>query len=641
MIRFRDSLTLALTKLRTRKVRLLVTIIVSGLLLSGLMAASFITRGAFASIENFNKEGLGKRFIVSGTDIRSVDLYQKTEVIDLALQIHKDTVARKKTEAKRLGIEYNAAQDPSPVNEVDTPNGKERYLSPEVPTGKQAIEQYLSSHPSTSKADFEKLAAQYNPKAVYSSKVLRWLPDGRLQVLKDGKESFNDASQAKGRPAPEGSLESFTYNWNIMNSTLLEPFVLKGQNLQTDSKGNIPIVIPISAAEKLLKLKGLPATADAAEKLERTKEIRQKITDVTFNVCYRNATSASLVDNAIAVQQEVARNKEKKDYKKPEFIYGLPTQACGDVPIARDVRSKEQRTIDNKQEEFERIFGKPAALQSNIGFRVVGIVPDFSFSSATGVVQILSSLVISSLGSGWFTPSEEALKNPLATKIFSENSLAMGGSSETFYAEFNTSKDAKTFIEKATCTADYNFDSAMQDPFKKCTEEGKAFTLTAFGSNSLALEDTKKAFSKVFQIAALVVAAIGAIIMMGTVGRMIADSRRETAVFRAIGAKRLDIAQIYILYTLLISVLIGVFAFLGGSLAASIAQGRYGGDFTTQALVAYNAQDLAQTFSLYRLHPQDVLFLAALAVISGLLSVSVPLIRNLRRNPIRDMRDDT
>lgn len=640
MIRFRDSLTLALTKLRTRKVRLLVTIVVSGLLLSGLMAASFITRGAFASIENFNKEGLGKRFIVSGTDIRPIDTYSKPEVLELALQIHKDTVARKKAEAKRLGLEYNAAQDPSPVSEIDTPNGKERYLSPEIASGKQAVEQYLSSHPYTSKTDFEKLAAQYNPTATYSSKVLRFMPDGRLQVLKDGKESFNMAAQNKG-PAPEGSLESFTYNWNIMSSSLLEPFVLKGQNLQTDPKGNIPIVIPISAAEKLLKLKGLPATANAAEKLERTKEIRQKITDITFNVCYRNSTSASLVDNAIAVQQEVARNKDKKDYKKPELIYGLPTEACGDVPIAKDVRNKEQRTMDNKQEEFERIFGKPAASQSTIGFRVVGIVPDYSFSSATGVVQIISSLVISSLGSGWFTPSEEALKHPLAAKVFSENGLALGGSSETFFAEFKTSKEAKTFIEKATCTADYNFSDMAQDPFKKCIDEGKSFTLMAFGSNSLALEDAKKTFSKIFQIAALVVAAIGAIIMMGTVGRMIADSRRETAVFRAIGAKRLDIAQIYILYTLLISLLIGVFAFLGGSLAASIAQGKYGGDFTTQALVAYNAQDLSQTFSLYRLHVPDVLFLAALALGAGLLSVSIPLIRNLRRNPIRDMRDDT
>ena len=129
--------------------------------------------------------------------------------------------------------------------------------------------------------------------------------------------------------------------------------------------------------------------------------------------------------------------------------------------------------------------------------------------------------------------------------------------------------------------------------------------------------------------------------MMGTVGRLIADSRRETAVFRAIGAKKLDIAQIYLLYTLLLALLVALFACAIGVIAALVTQHLFSATFTVQALVAYNSQNFNQTFHLFSFYWPDVLYLAGIAMATGLLSAALPLTRNLRRNPIRDMRDDT
>lgn len=165
--------------------------------------------------------------------------------------------------------------------------------------------------------------------------------------------------------------------------------------------------------------------------------------------------------------------------------------------------------------------------------------------------------------------------------------------------------------------------------------------IDAYGSNSLALDSTKRTFGKFFGIAALVIAGIACVIMMGTVGRMIADSRRETAVFRAIGAKKLDIAQIYVMYTVFLSLLISAFALIAGTVFALVVHSRYAEDFTVESILAYNAQDLNKTFSLYAFNISDVLIIVGLAIAAGLISAVLPLFRNLRRNPIRDMRDDT
>ncbi len=644
MITIRDTLTLSLTKLRTRKIRLIITVVVSGLLFTALIAGSLIFRGAFASIKSFGEEGLGKRFVVTGydTSASSENLFAKPEILNRAREIQKDLIARKKAEAKKLNIEYSEQSEPPVINEYDTPNGKEQSVNGETSAGKQAIAEYLQKNPPRSSEDFKKLAEPYGAFATYSSRYAPYTREGSMQVLKDGKESYDLANNnTKQQYGPPRGVDSFLGSWSLMSADLLQPFAIKGQSLKSGNDGSIPVIIPVSAAEELLNLKALPGTASSADKLARTKELRQKATDVRFNVCHRNAASSALISNAISTQQEIERNKKNKDYVKPDLIYGLPKEPCTAAPVIRDVRSADQKKRDAKQEQFDQMFGQQAPSQSAISFRIVGLTPDYEFQSAIGIGQIIGSTVGSSIGTGWFTPLEESVKNPIIASYFDTNNTIGSGQIPTQYAEFHTSAQAKKFIDEKSCQPNYMNPEVQKDPFKECREKEQLYSLNAFGSNSLALDAAKKQFSKFFTIAALVVAAIGSIIMMGTVGRMIADSRRETAVFRAIGAKRMDIAQIYILYTFIVSLLISGFAVLGGVIAALVAQDRYADGLTVQALVAYNAQDLSRTFSLFQLYVPDILLLVGLSLGVSLISISIPLLRNVRRNPIRDMRDDT
>lgn len=647
MIRFRDTATLALTKLRTRKVRLAITVVISGLLFTALVAASMIARGSFTSIDTFGKEGLGDRYIVSGTDTNPnyYSVFQDPKLLERAKVIQADTVAKKKAEAKRLGIPYDAASESQAVEEYPGPNGdKQQVINVQTEVGKQVIKEHFLANPAVGDKEFRANAQTFSPIGFYKNIPFPQPNEGRMQVLKEGKESFDQNFKPSG---PAGGLDSFPMGWSAMSNQLLEPFILDNQTLAVGNDGSIPIVVPFNAAEQLLSMKSLPATASSADKLARTKEVREKAKSVTFTLCYRNSSSLEKVNAAISTQQEIDRNKGKRDYKRPDLIYGLPDQPCGPATIARDVRTAEQKKLESKQEEFARTFGKPAPGESKVTFRLVGIVPTGSFQNAAGVNQIISSLVTSSLGTGWYSPIEATMSNSLLASFFQDPLGKLSSLPETYYAEFATSAGAREFISKKDCSPDNSvFDKAaaegeMPDPTKQCREEEKYFTLVPFGSNSIALETAKKNFGKFFILASLAIAVIGAIIMMGTVGRMIADSRRETAVFRAIGAKRLDIAQIYLLYTALLSILISVFAIVGGTIAALIVERKFSEEVTVQALVAYNASDLNQTFRLIDFYWPDMLLLGSIAIGVGLLSVAIPLIRNVRRNPIRDMRDDT
>jgi hypothetical protein len=648
MIRLREATTLALTKLRTRKVRLTVTIVISGLLFSILAGVSIAARGAFSSIAGFSNEGFANRYIAQAGVLSGGNYMSNDAVMDRALAINKEIVASKKTEAKRLGIEYAVDADPSPVEEYPGPNGtKFRNLSPNHPAAKQAIREFLAATPQVSIADLTRLADPYNAKAFYESRTLPYdLGGSRVQVLKEGQEDFDQS--AKSFMGPPTGIESFSSSWTLASRELLKPFILSGQNLETGSDGSVPIIIPVSAAEELLKLKKLPSSASSNERLERTREIRDAAKDIRFTICYRNDTSIAQVEQAVATQKEIELNKNKKDYRKPSLQYGLP-EACGAAPVIRDVRSKEQKTLDAKQEQFDQKFGKLPAAQSTLAFRVVGLVPDADYSPSTSVTQIIKSLVTSSLGNGWYTPLEPVTQNPLISQLFFNADLNVTSGPPVYYAEFGEANQARRFIDKENCTPDYSNYRPMsaeeakntEDPAQKCVNAGKPFGIGPYGSNSLGLESAKRGFGKIFGIAGAVVAVIACIIMMGTVGKMIADSRRETAVFRAIGAKKLDIAQIYLLYTLMLSALITVFAVLVGLGAALWVDAKWSAEITQHALVAYNAQDLSREFKLYSFYLPDMLYLLAIAVGAGLLSALFPLIRSLRRNPIRDMRDDT
>lgn len=162
MITLRDSLQLAYTKIRTRRVRLFIVLFVSSLLFSGLVAGSLIVSGALQSFRSFSDEGFSGRYIVAGiyqdSDIFSKGMrYDDPAMIARAEALEKDTEARKKAEAKRLGIEYTTDESNRTVYQDESGN---KTLNPTTAIGQQVVAEFDASNPK--KVDLDRFKQQVN-----------------------------------------------------------------------------------------------------------------------------------------------------------------------------------------------------------------------------------------------------------------------------------------------------------------------------------------------------------------------------------------------------------------------------------------------------------------------------------------------
>lgn len=144
----------------------------------------------------------------------------------------------------------------------------------------------------------------------------------------------------------------------------------------------------------------------------------------------------------------------------------------------------------------------------------------------------------------------------------------------------------------------------------------------------------------IFYIVLAVLGVIATIIIWSMVGRMISDSRRETAVFRAIGAKRIDIASIYILYTLLVALQIIIVAVVIAVTAVLTLNVMYGHEASIYATIAYGVFTSHSTFSFLGFGLPYTLYVALGVFGISLVALLIPLLRNIRRNPINDMREE-
>lgn len=628
MIRLTDAVTLALTKLRTRKLRTIVTIIIASLLFSGLALAAFVAGGVLTSARQFTSGNLSERYIANVGFSGDMDLYSNPDIQARAKELYPQVVAEKKAVAKQLGIDYNVNDEPKPVEENEGGN----YLNTASLAAQRAIDEYVKNRPSI--LDKTKaLADQYHPKAYYS--MSQASIDGALKSMKDGKEDFTQKStQFSGSTTMD-----FANGWSYLTTNVVKPFLVDQKYLDAQTnKNDLPIIAPFSKVEEALGLKPLPKNAPAQERLSRIDEVRAKAASVTFAVCYRNSASQAQIDQARSTAEEIERNKNNKDYQKPALIYGLPpSESCAAATIVSDKRTPDEKKLFEKQLEFSRRFGQVVdPVQQKVTARVVGISPDgIDFGSFSSVDILISMIAGSSLQGQWVVPQEfyDALPNKTDYEKFTPKKDTKAPSGISYIApssqlvEFSNADDARNFVTQVGCTG---MDCNQSKP-----------TIMYFGSNSVLIQDLTKGIATILGYIGTVIAAIASLILMGMIGRVISDSRRETAVFRAIGAKRNDIRAIYVIYTIFLSLLVAVVTLAIGLGIALWINSQLASEATVQAHLTFAGADRATEFRLFGVWWEALLAIVALILVAGLVSMLLPIARNLARSPIRDMRDDT
>ena len=628
MIRLADAALLASTKLRTRKVRTIVTATLASLLFAGLVAAFTIVSGVIGSYTDYSKNSLAERYITQVAWLNnSVQAnYESPELIAKAKARNIQIVADKKIDAKRLGIVYDPIAD-QPV--VLPPNpGMSEMLNAQNLAVQQILAEEAAKQPSAADR-VAKLVAKYNPKSVYTGTSLG--DTASLKLMDGGKEVFTEQKdqQAQSGMVQPDMLREMLY----IPQTIVEPFMLSDadRTILKTPDGAVPVIIPYGQAEKALGLSPLPRSAPAHQRLARLNDVKQRAANVTLSVCYRNDASQQAVEETKLQISEMEKRKNDKEYQKPSLQFALPDQmACGPVIVTKDTRTIEEKRLADKQREFDLKYGVTIeAVQKKLTLRIVGLSPDMpdysNIDTASGLMTMIGS---SSLMGRWVVPEslvDESVRSGIIPAAPSGAASYMSGMPMGDFVEFAAADDAKRFVKEQGCSGM----DCMTKP-----------SITYFGSNSVLIAEMTNSATAVLRVAGLVIAAIGALLMLGMVGRVITDSRRETAVFRAIGAKRNDIRLIYTLYVIALSMLIATLAIGIGMAIAAFVSNSLQDALTVQARLMFIETNTTSNFVLFGVWPEAI-GMTVLAVIGvGLFAMLLPLSRNLTRSPLKDMRDE-
>jgi hypothetical protein len=635
MLGFKDTLTLSLTKLRVRRVRLVITLIVSGIVFTVLGFLSLVSSGITHSMASFTAEGLLNHYVttVMSPNFFSQSYMTEAKTIARAETLDAQRIAAQAKEAQRLGIPFDPKTASHAVAQQPGQSGAAgaKYLDTSNPAARQAV---VDTHKNTDQDQAKSSSATYHPSAFYQSFQVAnggAIPSQiSLTPIIGGKEQEQTPSNVADTGIRD-SVVNFQNELTAFSTTLMKPFVLEGASLDAAPGDPLPVLAPIDAAEKLLGMPPLSRKATAQDKIARLGEIRSKAKGLTFEVCFRNSTAINLQGQAKQQAADMAAHKGEAGYQKPSLIYGQAGSACLPTPVASDTRSAEEKALAAKQLQFDEEFGQAKPVTGRMQFKIVGIQPQpGTLVQAPGLEAVFASLFTSTLGQGWFVPLEAVTKNPLLGPLIADP-YALATGVRTNYVDFNARADQKSFIEAKGCTF-----SGVSEP--DCS--GGRLLLTPFGNPLATFADAQKGISQGEIIALSIIAILAAIVMMGTIGKVIADSRKETSVFRAVGAKRLDIAQIYLLYTLILASLAFLVAVAIGAGFALYLELKYTPDISALAVLAFNAKDLHKTFHLIGFNPLDFAKIYLFVLATALFSAGVPLLGAIKRNPVKDMRED-
>ena len=648
MLRITDSLRLAGTKLRVRRIRLSITVVVSGLLFAALLAGLTMLMGAQRSIEEFDRGSLNNRYLVAQTAIRPNNIEFTSDLTARAEAERTQMIKDKQALAARLGLPYDPKSEPPIMQSFPD--------SPPYPNNQSIIVQRLIRQ-ETAKLPRLTADAQWQfartHGAIRQFSIQSIAANGMLNYMERGIESFDDKRQQNNQPTP---LEEFKQQFGsitAIDQSLLGGYLLAGASAKPSE---IPLIIRYQDAEVLLGLKPLDKNAGNDMQLARLKELRQKAGQLTFSACYRNPASQELLQTA-KQQIQAAANQAKKpsaDYVKPDREYAIPpADSCAAPTVVKDNRSAEAKRTEANQRQFDQTFGSTQSepAQAKFTFRVVGLMPDDMKATQSDIGSFLQQFLSTRLSHTWIMPrgsmttaAQTALESTIQTATNNDQGGANRDETLAIY-EFSDPNKARSYLAAASCGEG----AAQPEPAEasKTQKSNKSICLPHYvvfasptGSNSLVNYDAMERLKPIIMWTFIGVTIIAAFILLIIISRTIADSRKESAVFRALGATRLDISQIYFVYTMIVALLTALFSITAGLIVVYIADNMFASQITATLRIAMTPKDLATTFHFWTMDWMVIGAVALSIIAAAVLACLIPLIRNTRRNPIKDMRDE-
>lgn len=621
MLKIKDSITLARTKFRTRRVRLILSLLVISLVCGVICSAILAVEKSRKSLENISDFGLHGRYLADFRYFSSGNFNHydaPAELIVEAENLYKEDVAKKKAIAKKLDYEYVETEAENPIEKSDDGEKTLKIFTSEIAA--KVWYNYLERQKKTPEFDYKNLleeAKKYNPSkiidegySIFSSSD--YIYEGRSFRSEDEKQTSDEIFLR----------EKFSQGMRVMNEDLTRAFRFEDYKLEKDE---VPIFVDYKTATNILKLQPLKNDATDQQRYQRIMEIRERIKDAKIQLCYRNETARTQLG-----EYQIAQ----KNKKMSKFEYA-DLGVCENVQITKDKRTAEEKLEAKKEENFlaETSQSPEPAITQLINLRVVGISDNgFDNGIFTGMSNFLSTLVNSSLG-GYSINIDGGLldrnvQNSNIKTIF-ENKTP-----EKYSAKISSMLGKGAILEFS------NIDELRKIIKEKgCNESGCGDYMAApFGTQIMMIDEFSKFFGDFLKYVLIGVVILTSIMIYVVVNRIMYDSRKETAVFRAIGYSQFDILQIYISYLMIYSVIVAILTsgvvFVVEILCRTIFEPN-----VNEFLTHFLALDNKLNFEIMRFSPVVFLIFVAIFVV-GVFASSLPLIVNTRRSPLKNLRSE-
>lgn len=651
MIRFRHAVILANTKLRSKRGLLFISIVVSSILFTVLIATIIVFTAAQKSAVNFVTKANDGVYRVEVTPVMPSNLYGydrplSIETIRHIKEVEKTYYTNLAAKYKAAGLTYDTSTEVSALKPAS-------YFSPSTPVDQRfdidinspviaydqslKIDEYAKTAKNTLD-DLRRIGEKYDATGYYPSgqTVAAGIPN--IMLLKNGKEDFNDTELKNGGSDSYGYITNSIHNgmYQLQDEHLLNRYVLP---LSDDKPEGIPVIVTAQELVSLFNKDASIATEpkEPQQKAEWLKKVQEQFKGYTYQACQRNSAELTMIQKIQRDYSDIVNNANNSDFVEPSLQYAYPVDTCGDITVKKDTRTNTEKAADTKLINDQKKLGTYIGPQHRLlTFEVVGVINARPYSQYTNNVQsyLQNLLSADSLNFSASIPLQQYNALPSGMKFIVEphdviqqsNALSDAGLT-THVLDFKTVSQARSFIENEACPTN-DFDCK------------KLFTAGPYGSNYLILDEIGKVFNTFMLYSLPIVLGLATIIIWFTMVRVMSESRKETAVYRAMGAKRGDIISIYLIYGMIIAVRIAVTAILLGVSTAYVINDVYGGQLTSIATASFGVINDNARFNLFDVTSPYLLIVIGVIFVVSFLSILQPLLRNVRRSPIEDMRNE-
>ena len=610
-----NKIKLANTKFRIHRIRLSLGIIFSSLLLSVLAIVAVLFLTVPTQLSAFFDGNILSKYLVYAKQPHQTLDNSNPEVIKLAKQYYEAEKIDAKNKLQAAGLNFSDGILENPIQKYQ--DGTE-YVATYTKSGQKALEDYYDktlAHYSL--ADLTKLSTDIISTATYES----YRPiNGKLFSLQGGE----NLKTVLGEREYHATIEDAANDIQLVNDNpITDKFLIENYALNQDE---IPIIISYQTAAELLNQDLETQNIDA--RYNSQKQIRASINQNSFSMCFRNDASINDITSALTDSQDA------------KVKYAVNNGECQGTSIKQDNRTNAEKQADLQNQQALKLLGAETAKQQIVKFRVIGLYESTNYSTylegGLTLKNVPSMLSDTNFPFASFLVLKDKLsaqQQELLASIYEKTNgvSALESGNEQYMLEFKDYASAKAYIDNHN-----SGDPNRADVKFSGTSTEKPFSLSLAGGQSIIIAEVKKQASRLLAICVAIIAIICAIIVYLILNRTLLDSRKETAIYRAIGYTRKDIFDVYAWYVIRYAVTVSLIAIVISTIVMSIAQVLFAPEITVYLNTLFRTnQEISFSFAIF--DPRSWL-LVPFTIIICLIASILPLAPNTRRSIAKDLR---